>query len=1317
MIGPFMSIHFRRFILNCLGLLVFVLFLSSCSSADQKPIPVGGRAMRQHLVSPKTVVAGLPIAPNPDTCKPPQIIVIPTQPGKTTHTTAAGKTLSLSAPESKSAGFYSRMQNYNTEQGLALSAVSSGFMDRTGNLWFGTEGGGVSRYDGKSFVNYTTAQGLANNNVYCITQDRVGNLWFGTEGGGVSRYDGQTFVTFNTKQGLANNIVFSIAEDKAGNMWFGTLGGGVSRYDGNRVEAIERGDSGAAQSTKDLRKVDGKFVKSFTSFTNAQGLPNNNIYCIIQDRKGDLWFGTNGGGASRYNGKYFTNYSKDQGLPNNIVFSIHEDKTGKLWFGTNGGGVSCYDGKLFTTHSTAQGLTSNVVYCITEDKEGILWMGTLGGGVSRYDGKSFINYTTAQGLPNDVVFSITSDKTGNLWFGTEGGGASRFDGRAFTNYTTWQGLSNPNVYGIMQDKKGNLWFGTNGGGAVRFDEKTFTAFSTAQGLGHNVVFSITEDHTGNIWFGTLGGGVSKYDGRSFTNFTTAQGLSNNVIRCVTEDNVGNLWFGTNGGGVSCYTGNKGDVNEKDVLHSIQADMRLTRYKEGYTKICKSFLSYTTDQGLAGNVVFCITQDKTGCIWFGTEGGGVSRFDGKTFTAFTTAQGLANNVVYCITEDKAGNLWFGTETGLSVLSRERNTPQAWQDIKMNEEKPLFKKINTDQGLADNFVTNISESPDGMMYVGTNQGISVISGWKNTNGTMLPSPYSDALANANPVFKIYNQRTGYPVKDINGGGKNAMFIDRQGSVWAGTGDDKTALVRFNPGALNHTVAPPIVAIQAIKINEENICWNDLIQTRQWRKEETDSNLTAANIVEEVTTFGRTLKKTELDTLQKQFAGIRLDGVSHFYPVPEQLVLPYEDNNITFEFNAIEPAKPYLVNYQYRLEGYDKSWSPVTKKTNATFGNIYEGTYTFKLKAQSPEGIWSEAISYRFGVLPPWYRTWWMDLLYCSAAFIALFGLYRWRTAALRKRERELASEVLRKTAEVVEQKEEAEKQKEEAFKQRELADSRRIIAEEQKHVIENQKTEVEKQKQLVEAHQKEIVDSINYARRLQQAILPSLATIKAYLPDSFLLYRPKDIVAGDFYWMHTANDTLLIAAADCTGHGVPGALVSIVCSNALNRTVNEFGLTETGKILDKVTELVLETFAKSGEAIKDGMDISLLSINKKSGAIEWSGANNPLWIVNGQRFTELKPEKQPIGLSEKRTLFTTHKLPLVPGDTFYLLTDGYADQFGTSDKKLMKRKFKDLILSIQERSMDEQQKFLDEHHTRWKGNMEQTDDVTVIGIRIA
>jgi len=267
-----------------------------------------------------------------------------------------------------------------------------------------------------------------------------------------------------------------------------------------------------------------------------------------------------------------------------------------------------------------------------------------------------------------------------------------------------------------------------------------------------------------------------------------------------------------------------------------------------------------------------------------------------------------------------------------------------------------------------------------------------------------------------------------------------------------------------------------------------------------------------------------------------------------------------------------------------------------------------------------------------------------------------------------------------------------------------------------VTKRQKIVIEKQKHLVDEKQKEIIDSITYAKRLQEAILPPLELIKKHLPNSFILYKPKDIVAGDFYWMETIDNTTFIAAADCTGHGVPGAMVSVVCSNALNRAVKEFGLRETGKILDKVTDLVLETFEKSSSEVKDGMDISLLSL-ETGGKIQWSGANNPLWYISNGKIIEVKAYKQPIGKYEHRKSFITQNIEYSENSMFYLFTDGLPDQFGGhKGKKFMYKRFGENLTSICNLPLEEQKETISKSFLEWKGSLEQVDDVTVIGIRV-
>jgi tetratricopeptide (TPR) repeat protein len=275
----------------------------------------------------------------------------------------------------------------------------------------------------------------------------------------------------------------------------------------------------------------------------------------------------------------------------------------------------------------------------------------------------------------------------------------------------------------------------------------------------------------------------------------------------------------------------------------------------------------------------------------------------------------------------------------------------------------------------------------------------------------------------------------------------------------------------------------------------------------------------------------------------------------------------------------------------------------------------------------------------------------------------------------------------------------------------------VTRKQKHIIELQKREVERQKELVEEHRQDIIDSITYAKRLQEAILPPLESVKKHLPESFILFKPKDIVAGDFYWMEIDHGTIFIAAADCTGHGVPGAMMSVVCSNALNRTIKEFKLRDTGKILDKVTDLVLETFEKGKMEVKDGMDISLLSINLTEKRICWSGANNPLWYISNGIFHEIGADKQPIGRHDNRKMFISHTIPYEADMLIYLFSDGYADQFGgEKGKKFMSKNLKELLSHNSHLPMQDQKTALEVTFKNWVGRLSQVDDVTLIGIRV-
>ena len=396
-----------------------------------------------------------------------------------------------------------------------------------------------------------------------------------------------------------------------------------------------------------------------------------------------------------------------------------------------------------------------------------------------------------------------------------------------------------------------------------------------------------------------------------------------------------------------------------------------------------------------------------------------------------------------------------------------------------------------------------------------------------------------------------------------------------------------------------------------------------------------------------------------------------------------LTYDQNDINFRFFAGSFTDESSTEYSYFLDGFSNHWSEWSKNNQAIFTNLHENDYTLKIKAKNIFDVISNETSFQFTIYAPWYRTWWAYTLY-----VVLFGTFVY--AAILYSTRSLKRIIKERTAEVVLQKE-----------------------------------EIQLQALVLEEKNRDILDSIKYAKRIQETIIPTEESLKTAITDNlFVFYKPKDIVSGDFYWMKEFNDVVIIGVVDCTGHGVPGAFVSIVGNNGLNRAVNEFGLREPAKILDKLSELTEESFKQSGkEELRDGMDISLIMLNKsdlkkqKEFQLEYAGANNPLWVIReGTLFEEVKANKQPIGKFEARQPFTNHKIKLKKGDAVFLFTDGYADQFGGANgKKFKYKQLQELIITNNQLKYPFLKSLLAQSFETWKKNYEQVDDVCLMGIK--
>lgn len=896
-------------------LLLSAVCLNNISCTETHTTKTIPSAEIKKIKAPLEITAGDPFVTNTDTCLAPLTVTLPTIDRKqiTIKTPNGNQQLTIVPPLVMPADFYVSMSAYNMDKGLSIDGVLSGYHDKDGNMWFGTLGGGVTRFDGTSSVTFTAKEGLGNNAVTDIAQDAEGNIWFALDGGGIAKYDGRSISNYGKAEGLLSSEVHSLVITKEGILFLATRKG-ISRFDG----------------------------KSFFNYEAPESFAGKMIRSCVEDKEGNIWFVSPEHGISCFDGKDFKIYSTLDGLISNSVWSCFTDSKGRLWFGTNRG-ISMYDGKTFTNFLSGKGLPDYSITCIAEDKKGDMWFGTNGGGVSRFDGKSFVNFTTRQGLANNVVQSITQDKSGNLWIGTEGGGVSIYNGKGVINFSSEQGLADNIVRSIIEDRNGNFWFGTNNNGVSNYDGDVFTNYNRLQGLNNNRVHRILEDKKGDMWFCT-NGGVTKFNGNRLQTFTTVQGLAHKNVRCIVEDRKGGLWFGT--------------------------EIGLSKFDGKY------FFNYTTAEGLPSNNVRDAVEDENGNIWLGTHEGGLSRFNGKTFLNLDTAQGLVDNYIFNLTMDSKGNLWICSGNGGISILRKEIRDELQHNYEAKRDTRIFENFTTNEGLANDVVYDAVEDKNGNMIIGTNLGFTVIKGGLSTNKPI-----------AKEQIEYYNWKNGYGIKDVN---TQAMYVDSKGIVWAGTSEK---LVRFDYAAIHKNTDPQEVRIRSIKINYQDVSWYNLFSKHVENKNKKDQILSAM-LLEESNLYGKAISKAERDVVHKKYSGIKFDSISRHYSVPINLKLPYKHNNVNIDFVAIEPARPFLVRYQYMLEGYDKGWSPVTDKSTASFGNIDEGVYTFQVKAMSPEGVWSKPISYQFEVLPPWYRTWFAYFIYAAALFSLVYILYKGR-----------------------------------------------------------------------------------------------------------------------------------------------------------------------------------------------------------------------------------------------------------------------------------------------------------------------------------
>jgi ligand-binding sensor domain-containing protein/serine phosphatase RsbU (regulator of sigma subunit) len=1044
------------------------------------------------------------------------------------------------------------------------------------------------------------------------------------------------------------------------------------------------------------------------------GLSQNEVYDMIQDRRGSIWFATQEG-ITIYNGVDFKYINDENGLESNIVYALYEDVKGHIWIGTHKG-LTVYNGTDFKTYTTEDGLTSNIIKTIFEDVNSRLWIGTQYGGACILDNISLENKFIEFKLPfstkyNEVTVSdIIEGADETIWFGTNRGLVSFDDGNAKV-YTYKNGLLPGNIYDLHQDEDDNILIATSNG-LSKFSDNSFSNYNKSNNYPFNAVLSINEDKLGNIWVGTSRQGVIKINLKlgEYEIYNSEKGLSEDIVLSILEDASDNLWIGTKGGGVNkfrsiafTYFGEKqGLINDKINGITIDSDENIWFATRGgaIKNSGDSFKLYSKKDGLPVDYVNTIFEDNDKNIWIGGLIGLTKLVNGKVDKIYSIADGVVNPVS-CLFQDKKGVIWIGTEGGLGKL--------------VNGKIKFYRMFD---GMNHGKITSITEDDKGRLWIGTlGGGINWFNGYdfgylteddmgslsSNFVNCMIKGPRGDIFIGTKNGITKYNlssdQTTIFNSKNsgISSDNINMMIFDEDNQLWVGT-DKGLDRIIFNPPQIIRKTKEHISEVKHFgkadgiaggEINKNAVC------------EDSDGNIWFGSnrgaikldiAVDDISNYIPPTYITKIKVENKEIDWVAKNySVKPWSGLPEKLVLPYSESTVAFEFVGINHEAQEKVEYYWYLEGFeDKKDIPETSN-KASYPKLPPGEYTFKVYACTRDELCGEdkPATFSFVISPPFWQELWFMI---SIGLIALSLIYLFIKVREKNllHERELLEEkVLERTQEVVDKN----------------------------YELELVNLEIGSKNKEIEEKNSDLQSSIRYALTIQQASFPPIQDLTNAFPDSFIYHLPRDIVSGDFYWYRHVGNKFVMAVADCTGHGVPGALTSMIGIALLNEIVGGNKITKPDQILTLLDKGILKAFENSESATNDGMDIGLITIEESTNTIEFAGAYRPLIMIRNGNLTEYKATKMSIGFKDVvDKKFENNIIKYEKGDNVYMFSDGYPDQFGgPRNKKFKSRKMKDMLVKYSSEAMDYQRNVVDQAYLDWKGDDEQVDDILVSGIK--
>ena len=806
---------------------------------------------------------------------------------------------------------------------------------------------------------------------------------------------------------------------------------------------------------------------NFKNYTVVNGLGSSSVNNIFQDSRGYLWFATQGGGISRFNGKEFKNYTKKDGLIDNDVTFITEDKHGNIWIATSHG-ASLFNGSAFRNFIAKDGLSDGTIYDILVDKLNKVWFATKEAGVKIFDGKQFVSLDTSNGLPVNEVYSIAQSNSGIYWFGLLNG-IAKYDGKNIINYGKVSLVKGQSFFSTLADNMGNVWFGSTSGSIIKIDKnEVIGSFELPENLKKDFIGCITKDNSDNIWFATDHGAL-KYNGKSFILYSEKEGLSTNSVQAISTDYESNIWIGTLGGGVN-------------LLNS------------------EAFLHYNQSDGLATNNVSCIYYDTTfNQYYIGTSGEGFYILDNKRSPSFEMRKelkALSHINISSISKDTHGLIWITAQEGVYILKRLAN---------------YFSLVNHYKTLAGVEIispTNLIHDSKGNCWLSTyGSGLFELSkeGWRHyglKNGLSsdnILTVFEDNTANiwigtqdAGLIkYSLNNFETFSAKQKISDKAVWSITQDHNGHIFWGTGE--SGIYCFGRSGCYHYTTEEGLCSDFINSvlwdSNQNCLWLGSergISKLQFTDQMTIKSIQYYNELNGFNPFG--VKQNAILTDNRnlvwfcsasglwsynykyykpknvppkiQLAEIRLayqkvdwkkysDSIDIKTNLPIGLSLPYYNNHLTFYLQALTTDN---VSYSYKLEGQDKVWSPFNKNSEIDFSNIEPGKeYTFKAKAVNSSGIsGNQIIKFAFIVEQPWWKTRWFitTIITSLVGFIAAF--IKTREKALIEQNLKLEKTVTQRTSEIAQQKKLVEKTLDE---KQSLLEEKEILLKEIHHRVKN------------------------------------------------------------------------------------------------------------------------------------------------------------------------------------------------------------------------------------------------------------------------